>query len=237
MSEVRKCPLCNALLHEGASLTDEYPQTQSYSIFFHCEACQQWYEEVHRDPTRDPAAVEIVPVTESQMNWPIFCTQQLQSGEPAFQLKEEIARKADRLHSLPYLVTKYRKENDYECYWSKYLRLVEGFADKAAAIQYVDELTEETLAAAYADDWELVPERSWKQENMVSQDQSLAVYCVYSRGIELYSRQLWEKRLCQFEVLQLTDPDLFEEGLCTYYAEEFLKGPEDRLKLKVPALP
>jgi len=63
------------------------------------------------------------------------------------------------------------------------------------------------------------------------QDPGCAVYWAYSRTFELESRKLWETRICEFEVLRLTDPDVFEEGLCTYYAEEFLKGPEERFGL------
>jgi hypothetical protein len=220
------CQICRGNLREGETLSQHFALNQIYLTFFICEQCERCYSALHRMRRDDPIAAGLMAVTKAAMHSQIGMMRELQKARPDCQLKEEIDRKGQQLYELPYLTTEFSKNRDYDCYWLNNLRLLEGFADKGGAIQYVDELANSVRQSLHAEEdavWR--EEQSWSERVADSPSESGPIRCVYVRGFEFYSHRLWETKHITFEVLHLQDPDRLEEGLCTYYSDEFLKDP------------
>jgi hypothetical protein len=225
MSTAMTCQICRGHLREGETLSQHFAGTAIYLTFFICEQCERCYSALHRNRRDDPIAAGLMAVTQAEMYRQIGSTREQQKAQPDCQLKEEIGRKGQQLYGLPYLTTEFSKNRDYDCYWLNNLRLLEGFADEAAAIQYVDELANSVRQSLLAEEdsvWR--EEESW-QEKVAASEEGGLIRCVYNRGFEYYSHRLWETKHMTFEVLHLQDPDRLEEGLCSYFSDEFLKDP------------
>ena len=164
-------------------------------------------------------------VTQAEMYRQIGSTREQQKTQPACQLKEEIDRKGAQLYGLPYIAIEYSREQDYDRYWSKKLRLLKGFSYEYAAIFHVDELADTIRKSLLAEDAMWQEDESWQQQFAVSHDDNDLIRCAYTRGFEYYSHRLWETKRINFEVLHLQDPERLEQGLCTYFPDEFLKDP------------
>ena len=61
------CPKCNAPMSKGKRYWDEWARNEYTTTYFHCEPCEQWYEETFLDQFCGPDTVTLAPVSKATM--------------------------------------------------------------------------------------------------------------------------------------------------------------------------
>jgi len=136
-----------------------------------------------------------------------------------------IEREKARLSGLAFLTLTFRQQYDYDGLMED-LQLLEGFSDKAAAIDYVEQLAEQTLSASLAEP-SYGGHYTWRHdaprdnERFKEKHESSLVRCIHLRSFRITLDSGYDSKYFQFEVLRVNDPAVVGPDLFAYYDAEF----------------